>query len=110
MSIHTDIITARANVNKARRELLRLLTVAVVLRDGSLCNYCGVPTLLSSSSGPLQRTVDHVIPVSFGGKDELSNLVLCCRSCNSRKSNQVSLSQLCPSCQGGAASRCGEGR
>ncbi|HEX6293396.1 MAG TPA: HNH endonuclease [Herpetosiphonaceae bacterium] len=30
-------------------------------------------------------TIDHVIPQSKGGTHDLSNLVLACRSCNSRK-------------------------
>jgi hypothetical protein len=29
--------------------------------------------------------IDHVIPRSRGGSNDLSNLVLCCRSCNSSK-------------------------
>lgn len=98
MSLHDDIAAQRRIVDTATRELRRLLTVAVVMRDGTFCHYCGESTLLGSS-GPLGRTLDHVIPQAFGGKDELDNLVLACRSCNSKKGKQVAQSLLCSSCR-----------
>lgn len=68
----------------ARAELLRLLTIAVILRDkSSVCVYCKVET--NASRGARGCTVDHIVPVSKGGRDELDNLVISCRSCNSRK-------------------------
>jgi 5-methylcytosine-specific restriction endonuclease McrA len=41
-----------------------------------LCYWCGV----NRSEG-----VDHLVPRSRGGSDDAANLVLCCKSCNSRK-------------------------
>lgn len=99
MTLHDQIKQAERKVSIARRELLQLLTVAVVMRDGNKCHYCLTETLTSIDAGPLRRTVDHVMPVSFGGKDELSNLVLACASCNSRKGAQVDRSLLCPNCR-----------
>ncbi|WP_257385210.1 HNH endonuclease [Tahibacter caeni] len=54
---------------------------AVFERDGGHCRYCGVDLLHSFSSWH-SATVDHVIAVSAGGTDELSNLVLACPSYN----------------------------
>jgi 5-methylcytosine-specific restriction endonuclease McrA len=34
-------------------------------------------------------TVDHVIPVSLGGKDNLDNLTLACFHCNRHKTNRL---------------------
>ena len=30
-------------------------------------------------------TIDHIIPISQGGTNNLQNLLICCRSCNSSK-------------------------
>lgn len=47
---------------------------------GLRCNYCG--TLLER-----KFVVDHVIPLYQGGTDIISNLRLCCNSCNIRKAS-----------------------
>ena len=46
----------------------------------SLCCYCG-----AEFSKVRAKTIDHVIPLSGGGTHELSNLVVCCHNCNSKK-------------------------
>lgn len=79
---------ARKAVQAARHKLLSLLTAEVVARDGPLCHYCGQRTVVRTaiaSDASCDRTVDHKEPVDRGGKDELDNLVLACRACNSAK-------------------------
>lgn len=47
------------------------------------CHYCGDELHL------LESTVDHVIPRSRGGSDEIENLVLSCGPCNRAKGNKM---------------------
>lgn len=51
------------------------------MRDGYRCMYCGEQFTLD------QLTLDHVIPISRGGKDTWSNVVTACKSCNHKKGN-----------------------
>lgn len=48
----------------------------VIDRDGPFCATCGTTRNL---------TIDHIRPVAHGGTDDLENLRVLCRSCNSRK-------------------------
>lgn len=80
-----------------RARLLRELQYQVVARDGTRCVFCGVETLVRNSPAwraavhpdPMERTVDHIVPRSKGGKDVLENLRLCCRGCNARRGVQT---------------------
>ena len=82
-----QIVQARRIVDVAQTHLRSLLLAAAVERDGDGCHYCTVPTVVNPSAGSYhrERTLDHVVPLSAGGKDELENVVCCCRSCNARK-------------------------
>jgi 5-methylcytosine-specific restriction endonuclease McrA len=40
------------------------------------CAYCG---------RPCKATVDHVVPISRGGRDEAANVLPACKTCNSSK-------------------------
>ena len=55
----------------------------VIARDGGVCQYCG--------RRPRKPTVDHMQPASLGGTDDMSNLVVACRRCNSIKCNRMPL-------------------
>lgn len=62
-----------------------------------VCHWCGTDC-------QHEFVVDHVHPLSKGGKHEVDNLVISCRSCNARKSNkmpdeflrQVARNTVCP--------------
>lgn len=57
--------------------------LAIYLRDGMACAYCGA----SIESGAI-FTLDHVRPHSHGGGNEATNLVTCCKRCNSARGNR----------------------
>lgn len=52
-------------------------------RDGWRCRYCGEGLL------PETATLDHIHPVSKGGKDDPDNPAACCLMCNSLKSGRT---------------------
>jgi len=43
------------------------------------CHYC------RARVHPKKLTMDHVVPVTRGGRSTRSNVVPCCKDCNSRK-------------------------
>ena len=55
---------------------------AIKARDGYVCHYCKQTG--DAQYGPDGRPwhIDHLIPVSRGGTDEPSNLVVACATCN----------------------------
>ncbi|XP_062189522.1 uncharacterized protein LOC133892645 isoform X2 [Phragmites australis] len=67
-------------VVKRRRVKQSLSRKNILYRDGFICQYC--------SSGD-NLTIDHVIPISRGGKWEWENLVTACSRCNSRKGQKT---------------------
>lgn len=52
----------------------------VFIRDGFKCQYCGTNK---------QLTIDHMIPVSKGGKSKFENCITACKPCNNKKRNRT---------------------
>ena len=44
-----------------------------------ICNYCGRPC------SPKELTMDHIVPISRGGKSTKGNVVPSCKECNINK-------------------------
>ena len=68
-----------------RKELL----AALIAEHGMQCQGCG---RVFDHEAYLE--IDHILPRSDGGTNDLSNRTLLCRPCNGRKSNQLTLSGL----------------
>lgn len=56
----------------------------IEIRDGKRCRYCGSP---DREHNPL--TTEHIIPKSRGGSNDIGNLTLACRWCNTRKGSYL---------------------
>lgn len=78
----------QAAANNARRRGLVLLAEGSFTSEqftelcaawGNVCLCCG---------GQSKLEPDHVIPLSWGGSNEITNIQPLCRSCNSRKGNR----------------------
>ena len=48
-----------------------------------VCHYCGRP------ASPKDLTMDHVVPISRGGKSTKGNVVPCCKECNTAKKTDL---------------------
>jgi hypothetical protein len=65
------------------RKVIRFSRENVFARDGFKCQYC--IRKLSKS----ELTLDHVMPLSKGGRKNWENIVTACKPCNQRKGNRT---------------------
>lgn len=75
-----------ARVKKARSAMTSKLREYIKRRDNYTCQICG----RSKYRYPdLEFEIDHIFPVSLGGRTEESNLQLLCKDCNRKKGAKV---------------------
>jgi len=55
----------------------------IYARDQGRCAYCGKLIAISDA------TIDHILPLSQGGRSTWENLANCCTSCNQRKAGRT---------------------
>jgi 5-methylcytosine-specific restriction endonuclease McrA len=55
----------------------------ILVRDGYDCQYCG------REFSACELTVDHIIPKVQGGANDWTNVVACCRTCNTVKGGRT---------------------
>lgn len=63
---------------------VRLSKYNIFLRDQFVCQYCN-----DKLPGRNACTVDHVIPMSKGGKTTWENCVTACKDCNNEKDAEI---------------------
>lgn len=63
----------------AREKLTKKQRFTILKRDNFTCRYCGRKT------PEVILEIDHIVPVSKGGTNDLNNLVTSCRDCNRGK-------------------------
>lgn len=68
-----------------RRRMPRLSKTNLYIRDLYTCQYCNTPYSKQN------LTIDHVQPISKGGKTTWDNIVAACNPCNSRKGNKTNI-------------------
>jgi 5-methylcytosine-specific restriction endonuclease McrA len=56
--------------------------IAILRRDRQECRHCG------AIAKNIAMEIDHIIPLSRGGRDIFSNLQALCRPCNRKKGNR----------------------
>jgi 5-methylcytosine-specific restriction enzyme A len=68
---------------KRSRSIPTSVRVDVLKKDNCRCVFCG------ATAQETQLQIDHIIPFSKGGSNDLSNLQTLCRECNRGKSDRV---------------------
>lgn len=80
------LIERKSKDNTRKKDMRRAYengTIAAVKqRDGDRCRYCNTVVDWTDRKGPKGGTYDHIDP---NGPSTEENLVVCCRSCNSKK-------------------------
>jgi 5-methylcytosine-specific restriction endonuclease McrA len=85
------VIRLRRYVNVPRRDI-RWSRRAVLRRDRYTCAYCGIQVGERRSGRTLTEryfTIDHILPISRGGKNTWGNTICACMVCNQRKGNRT---------------------
>lgn len=67
-----------------RRLMTPILRRKIMIRDRYTCQICG-----KHMPDEVGLHIDHIIPVSKGGKSVESNLRVLCSKCNGRKSDKM---------------------
>ena len=62
-----------------RKSIPKSVRFEVFKRDSFKCQYCG------ASAPDVILEVDHIVPVSEGGENDMMNLITSCRDCNRGK-------------------------
>ena len=68
-----------------RKRMPRFSRYNLYLRDMFTCQYC------TTQFTQKELTLDHVLPLSKGGKTSWENIVASCGPCNSRKGNSTNM-------------------
>lgn len=83
----SDLINKQSTAKYQRQLMTRQLREAIKERDSHTCCFCGNSTMIEPN---LLLEIDHIIPVSKGGKTSIDNLQTLCWRCNRTKSNKLS--------------------
>jgi 5-methylcytosine-specific restriction endonuclease McrA len=81
--IRMPTVIVLANFAKVPKKRPKFGAKAIRERDGNRCQYTG--RVLKPEEG----SIDHILPVSRGGKDAWENCVWACKTVNSRKGNRL---------------------
>lgn len=76
-----DIVVSEEDIRREKEKARRLRQTAWWMRkiQKGVCHYC------QNLVGREHLTMDHVVPLSRGGKSSKGNIVPACKTCNNKK-------------------------
>lgn len=83
-NINFETTTKAYNMKNQRKLMTKKLRDKIKKRDNYTCQKCG-----KYMPDEVGLHIDHIIPVSKGGKSVESNLQVLCSKCNGRKTNKM---------------------
>ena len=75
-NIYKTNTSSKRNISPSKR-------IKIFERDNFTCQYCGV------KAPEVKIEIDHIIPISKDGTNEIENLTTACFECNIGKSNKI---------------------
>ncbi len=78
--VYIDKDEAHCKRERVKARELRNTNWWRTLLSKGICHYCG------KKFDPKDLTMDHIVPVSRGGRSTKGNIVACCKQCNQNKS------------------------
>ena len=75
-----DIKERRSKTAQRRKGISEKIRYQVLSRDAFRCKACG-----RGADDGVKLTIDHIIPVDWGGTNDMSNLLTLCEECNRGK-------------------------
>lgn len=78
-----SVIRLRKYVRGQETTRIRFCRENIYIRDNFTCQYCG------EHFSTRELTLDHILPVSQGGKKDWNNITTACRTCNQKKGSRT---------------------
>lgn len=85
-----SLLRLTKSAKKRLRDIASSKKQKLIKKYGKYCYLCNVELTTSNPNDKIRETdmtIDHVKPISKGGKSNIENLRLCCHKCNSNKGN-----------------------
>lgn len=79
LSIEIPMVVRLRSCGRLAQCKVALTRKNILMRDNYRCQYCG------KRLAPAELSLDHVIPLSRGGRETWTNIVCSCFECNSTK-------------------------
>lgn len=76
-----------AYLTSSNKWYFRKLFIALWKIDSLWCGYCNYVFDITKDDD--QPTLDHIVPLSKSGSNNIKNLIPCCSNCNSKKGAEI---------------------